>query len=325
LVGSNDVAEQLFTDKNADALGTMSVFPWNIANLCRSSVSARGTRPGLLRCRNGHVFDGQYSGAGNNHGGTVPMRSKLLISTTALLAGVALASAQEMPRGGNPSGSSVQSPAQHANPTQSPSAQGSPSQRDQDRRGQSQQQGGRAQKDQTTGQAPRAQKDQGAQGKDSLKNNAQTQSGHRDQTTGQSQRDQGQGQSPRSQRDQTTGQTTGQSQRTPTQAPAQGQTTQQGQAGQAQTGQAGSTVTLTPDQRTRIRETFLVGRDPPRVSSVNFKIAVGTAVPSTVHVVEVPDVIVEIDPEWRGYWYFVVGDEIIIVDRGHRIVAVIAV
>jgi hypothetical protein len=87
-------------------------------------------------------------------------------------------------------------------------------------------------------------------------------------------------------------------------------------AGQAETGQASSTVTLTPEQRTRIRETVLVGRNAPRVSSVNFKIAVGTAVPSTVHVAEVPEVIVEIHPEWRGYWYFVVGDEIIIVDRG---------
>jgi hypothetical protein len=116
------------------------------------------------------------------------MKSKLLISTAALLAGVALASAQEM-KGGGPSGSSAQSPAQHTSPAQSSSAQGSPGQRDQDRSG----------------------------------------------------------------------------------------------------------------------------------------IAVGTAVPPTVHVAEVPEVIVDIHPEWRSYYYFVMGDEIIIVDRNHRIVAVIAV
>jgi hypothetical protein len=42
-------------------------------------------------------------------------------------------------------------------------------------------------------------------------------------------------------------------------------------------------------------------------------------------VVEVPDVIVEVHPEWRGFMYFVYNDEIIIVDRGHKIVAVIEV
>ena len=41
--------------------------------------------------------------------------------------------------------------------------------------------------------------------------------------------------------------------------------------------------------------------------------------------VEVPEPLVEIHPEWRRFFYFVVGDEIIIVDRNHRIVAVIAV
>jgi hypothetical protein len=34
---------------------------------------------------------------------------------------------------------------------------------------------------------------------------------------------------------------------------------------------------------------------------------------------------VEIHPEWRGFMYFVVGDEIIIVDRNHHIVAILAV
>jgi hypothetical protein len=33
----------------------------------------------------------------------------------------------------------------------------------------------------------------------------------------------------------------------------------------------------------------------------------------------------DIHPQWRGFWYFVVGDEIIIVDRNHKIVAVLAV
>jgi hypothetical protein len=84
-------------------------------------------------------------------------------------------------------------------------------------------------------------------------------------------------------------------------------------------------VTLTTEQRTKVRETVLAGSNVPRVSNVNFSISVGTTVPNTVHIVAVPTVLVEIHPEWRGYMYFVVGDEIIIVDRNHRIVAVLTV
>ena len=63
----------------------------------------------------------------------------------------------------------------------------------------------------------------------------------------------------------------------------------------------------------------------PRVNNVNFAVRVGTAVPTSVRVVEVPPALIEIHPQWRGHMYFVVGDEIIIVDRNHRIVAVIEV
>jgi hypothetical protein len=106
----------------------------------------------------------------------------------------------------------------------------------------------------------------------------------------------------------------------------QGQTGQppQGRAEQGQSG-GGSTVNLTTEQRTRVRETVLVGGNVPRASNVNFAIRVGTAVPTSVRVVEVPAPLIEIHPEWRGHMYFVVGDEIIIVDRNHRIIAVIAV
>jgi hypothetical protein len=60
---------------------------------------------------------------------------------------------------------------------------------------------------------------------------------------------------------------------------------------------------------------------------VNFSITVGTAVPRSVRVVELPPVLVEYHPEWRGrgYLYFIVNDEIIVVDRNYRIVAVLEV
>ena len=63
----------------------------------------------------------------------------------------------------------------------------------------------------------------------------------------------------------------------------------------------------------------------PRATNVNFSVTVGTTVPTSVRVVAVPQVLVDIYPDYRGHMYFVVGDEIIIVDRNHRIIAVIAV
>jgi len=100
---------------------------------------------------------------------------------------------------------------------------------------------------------------------------------------------------------------------------------QQGQQAQPRQGQAGGSVTLTTEQRTQIRQSVLAGSNVPRANNVTFGLTVGTAVPTSVRVVEVPTVLINIYPEWRGFFYFVVGDEIIIVDRNHRIVAVIAV
>ena len=64
----------------------------------------------------------------------------------------------------------------------------------------------------------------------------------------------------------------------------------------------------------------------PRVTNVNFDIKVGTVVPRTVRVAPLSPILVEIEPQWRGYMYFVYQDEIIIVEPGTlRIVAVLEV
>jgi Protein of unknown function (DUF1236) len=97
-----------------------------------------------------------------------------------------------------------------------------------------------------------------------------------------------------------------------------------GQRGEQRTGDAGQ-KTLTVEQKTKVRETVLRGSSAPRVTSVNFNISVGTVVPTTVRVVELPPVLIEYYPDWRGYLYFVYNDEIIVVDRNHRIVAVLQV
>jgi Protein of unknown function (DUF1236) len=85
-------------------------------------------------------------------------------------------------------------------------------------------------------------------------------------------------------------------------------------------------VNLTPEKRTRIHEMIVKERNAPRVSNPNFSVSVGTRVPRTVRFVAVPQTIVEVEPAWRGFEYFMVGDEIVIVDpRSLEIVAVIDV
>jgi hypothetical protein len=91
-------------------------------------------------------------------------------------------------------------------------------------------------------------------------------------------------------------------------------------------GDAGGSVNLTSEQKTKIRTTVL--RSGPKVSktNINFNISVGTVIPRSVKLVAVPATLVEIRPAWRGYMYFIVDEEIIIVEpRTHKIVAVLVV
>ena len=87
---------------------------------------------------------------------------------------------------------------------------------------------------------------------------------------------------------------------------------------------ANVSVNITPENRTRIHEVFVKERSAPKVDHVTFNVSVGTAVPRSVHIVAVPQTIIEIQPTWRGYEYFMVGDQIVIVDpRSMQIVAVL--
>jgi Protein of unknown function (DUF1236) len=83
-------------------------------------------------------------------------------------------------------------------------------------------------------------------------------------------------------------------------------------------------VNITPEKRTQIHQVFTKERSAPRVDRVDFDLAVGTAVPRSVRFVSVPSTIIAIEPSWRGYDYFMVGDQIVIVDpRSMEIVAII--
>jgi hypothetical protein len=85
-------------------------------------------------------------------------------------------------------------------------------------------------------------------------------------------------------------------------------------------------VNLTPEKRTQIHEMIVKERSAPRVSSPNFSVSVGTRVPRTVRFAALPQTIVEVEPAWRGFEYFMVADEIVIIDpRSLEIVAVIDV
>jgi hypothetical protein len=75
----------------------------------------------------------------------------------------------------------------------------------------------------------------------------------------------------------------------------------------------GGSIQLSQDQRTKIQA--VIGKGGARVTTnVNFNVSVGATVPRSVHVEVLPEDVVEIVPQYEGFDYIVVGDEILIVD-----------
>ncbi|MBI4273575.1 MAG: DUF1236 domain-containing protein [Rhizobiales bacterium] len=102
------------------------------------------------------------------------------------------------------------------------------------------------------------------------------------------------------------------------QAPAKQQST----TGQGPAGSSGAS--LTTEQRTKITTIIKQKRVKP-VTNVTFAISVGAVVPAAVHFYPLPIEVVEVYPEWRGYLFVLVGDEILVIHpRTHIIVAVLA-
>jgi len=102
--------------------------------------------------------------------------------------------------------------------------------------------------------------------------------------------------------------------------------TQGGAAGQTTTttGQAGAAGKLSTEQRTQITTVIKEQRVAP-VTKVNFSIAVGTKVPRsglTFH--PLPARVMTIYPEWRGYEFILVNDQILVINpRTLEIVAIL--
>jgi Protein of unknown function (DUF1236) len=86
---------------------------------------------------------------------------------------------------------------------------------------------------------------------------------------------------------------------------------------------SGPPAALSSEQHVKIRDTLRIEKSE-RLTSVPFSTKVGEAIPGTVHLYVLPVSIMEYAPQYRGYEYILVGNEILIVDpRTMRIVAVI--
>jgi len=95
-------------------------------------------------------------------------------------------------------------------------------------------------------------------------------------------------------------------------------------ATQSTTGQgaASGSAKLSTEQRTKI--TSIIRQKKVEPAHLNVSVSVGTRVPDSVRFYPLPQEVYVIYPEWRGYDYILVGDQIIVVDpRTHEIVAVL--
>jgi hypothetical protein len=94
---------------------------------------------------------------------------------------------------------------------------------------------------------------------------------------------------------------------------------------QTTVGLAGAAGKLSTEQRTKIT-TVIRDQHMAPANNVNFQIAVGTRVPRDVSFYPLPTEVVTIYPQWRGYEYILVRDQILVIDpRSKEIVAILDV
>jgi hypothetical protein len=85
-----------------------------------------------------------------------------------------------------------------------------------------------------------------------------------------------------------------------------------------------ASVNLSTEQRTRVTQAFSSVNVQP-LTNVNFSVSVGTVIRDDVRLYDLPPSIVEVVPQFWGYRYLVVRDEIVIVEpQTKRIVHVIS-
>jgi Protein of unknown function (DUF1236) len=97
-----------------------------------------------------------------------------------------------------------------------------------------------------------------------------------------------------------------------------------GEQTRATTGQgaAAGSANLSTEQRTKI--TTIVRQNKVEPAHLNVSIRVGTRVPESVRFYPLPAEVFVVYPEWRGYNYILVGDQILVINpRTHEIVAIL--
>jgi uncharacterized protein DUF1236 len=87
-------------------------------------------------------------------------------------------------------------------------------------------------------------------------------------------------------------------------------------------GAAAGSAKLTTEQHTKI--TSIIRQQKVERVNLNVSVSVGTRIPASVHLYPLPQEVIVIYPEWRGYDYILVGDQIVIINpRTHEIVAIV--
>ena len=121
------------------------------------------------------------------------------------------------------------------------------------------------------------------------------------------------------------------SQNTTAQQPSQSNTAQQpapstnppSNTAQSSSTNVNASVNINDQQRTRVTQSISRLNVQP-LTNVNFSLSVGTAVPRDVRLQTLPADVVEVVPQYRGYSFFVVRDEIVIVEPStYKIVTVL--
>ena len=74
-----------------------------------------------------------------------------------------------------------------------------------------------------------------------------------------------------------------------------------------------ASVNLTSDQKTRLHDIVTTG-NLHRANDANFAHSIGARVPGSVRIYGVPQSIVDIVPQYRGFDYIIVGNDLLIVD-----------
>ena len=86
-------------------------------------------------------------------------------------------------------------------------------------------------------------------------------------------------------------------------------------------GALASSAKLTTQQRTKI--TTIIKQKKVEPAHLNISVHVGVRVPEHVHYYSLPSRVVEIYPEWRGYDYILVSDQILVINPDTHVVVAI--